>query len=156
MRRLADMAATDPLTGLPNRRILDAELEHALATDDGAGVCVAMLDLDHFKRFNDVHGHQAGDRLLKEAAAAWRGHLRPGDVLARWGGEEFALLLPACDADGAQLVVERLRAALPGGQTCSAGIAEWDRAESLGALLHRADNALYAAKRDGRNRSSVA
>src|SRR5204862_7625036 len=142
-----DMAATDPLTGLPNRRMLDAGLALALAADDGTGVCVAMLDLDHFKRFNDIHGHQAGDRVLKEAAAAWRGHMRPGDVLARWGGEEFAVLLPACGAEGARLAVERLRAALPAGQTCSAGIAEWDRAETPSALVYRADTALYAAKR---------
>jgi diguanylate cyclase (GGDEF)-like protein len=156
LARLADMAATDPLTGLPNRRILDAQLEHALRTAAGTGICVAMLDLDHFKRFNDVHGHQAGDRLLKEAAAAWRNHLRPGDVLSRWGGEEFAVLLPGCDADGARLVVERLRGGLPLAQTCSAGIAQWDGEESPGALLHRADTALYAAKRDGRDRISVA
>jgi diguanylate cyclase (GGDEF)-like protein len=156
LARLADMAATDPLTGLPNRRILDAGLEAAMRKHDVAGVCVAMLDFDHFKAFNDVHGHQAGDRLLKEAAAAWRTHLRPGDLLARWGGEEFAVLLPACDLAGARVVVERLRSALPGGQTCSAGLAQWDGHESASALLHRADTALYAAKRDGRDRISVA
>jgi diguanylate cyclase (GGDEF)-like protein len=156
LTRLADMAATDPLTGLPNRRTLDAELERALREAADPGVCVAMLDFDHFKAFNDVHGHTAGDRLLKEAAAAWGTHLRPADVLARWGGEEFAVLLPACDLAGAQLVVERLRAALPGGQSCSAGIAQWDGEESPGALIHRADTALYAAKRDGRDRASVA
>ena len=156
LARLADLAATDPLTGLPNRRIFDVELEQALAAHDGSGVCVAMLDFDHFKAFNDVHGHQAGDRLLKEAAAAWRTHLRPGDLLARWGGEEFALLLPSCDVDGARAVVERLRAALPSGQTCSAGIAQWDGRETASGLVHRADTVLYRAKRDGRDRIALA
>jgi diguanylate cyclase (GGDEF)-like protein len=110
-----------------------------------------MLDLDRFKRFNDDRGHQAGDRLLKEAAAAWGSQLRSSDMLARYGGEEFALLLPGCTMDAAQTIVQRLRAAMPEGETVSAGIACWDETESAEAFVGRADEALYAAKRGGRD-----
>ena len=103
---LTDEAHTDALTGLPNRRAWDAALKRALAQN--RRMTVAMLDLDHFKEFNDTFGHPAGDRLLKETAAAWRDQLRSGDVLARIGGEEFALMLD-CDADDALEIVERLR-----------------------------------------------
>ena len=82
-----------------------------------------MLDLDHFKEFNDTYGHPAGDRLLRETAAAWREELRAGDFVARLGGDEFALLLPNCNAANALEVVERLRQRIPSEQTCSAGIA---------------------------------
>jgi diguanylate cyclase (GGDEF)-like protein len=102
--------------------------------------------------YNDDHGHQAGDRLLKEIAAAWRRHLRATDVLARYGGEEFALALPACEIDAAGLLLERLREAKPGRQTCSAGLVAWDRIESTDQLIGRADAALYEAKAAGRNR----
>jgi diguanylate cyclase (GGDEF)-like protein len=115
-------------------------------------VCVAMIDLDRFKRFNDELGHQAGDRLLKEAAAAWRSELRSTDTLARYGGEEFAALLPGCDPDQGVRLLERLRAATPAGQTCSAGVASWDGTEDAAALVARADAALYEAKSAGRDR----
>jgi diguanylate cyclase (GGDEF)-like protein len=114
-----------------------------------------MLDLDHFKRYNDARGHQTGDRLLKRVATYWCDELRPIDILARYGGEEFALALPACPLDEALLVVERLRAAVPDGQSCSAGIASWDGAESAADLLDRADRALYEAKRSGRDQSAL-
>jgi diguanylate cyclase (GGDEF)-like protein len=112
-----------------------------------------MLDLDHFKRFNDERGHQAGDRLLKQAASAWAGRLRVIDVLARYGGEEFALALPGCGLEDALALVEGLRSATPGGQTCSAGVATWDGQEGPEELLGRADRALYSAKRAGRDRT---
>jgi diguanylate cyclase (GGDEF)-like protein len=115
-----------------------------------------MVDLDHFKRFNDEFGHQAGDRLLKAAAAAWREQLRAVDHLARYGGEEFILLLPAADTLAADAIVARLLAATPAGQTFSAGIATWDGAETSDELVARADAALYAAKKAGRNRWLVA
>jgi diguanylate cyclase (GGDEF)-like protein len=150
--RLAELAATDPLTGLPNRRTWDSELDRMLARARPGRLCVAMLDLDHFKAFNDARGHLAGDRLLKEAAALWRDQLRPGDLLARYGGEEFVVLLPECDLDGARAVIERLRAATPTGQTCSAGVAAWGGSETAHALTARADAALYEAKRAGRDR----
>ena len=112
-----------------------------------------MVDLDHFKRYNDARGHVAGDELLVEAAARWRLALRATDFLARYGGEEFALLLPDCAPDEAMVLVERLRAATPSSQTCSVGIACWDLGDNPEDLLARADAALYMAKRDGRNRA---
>jgi diguanylate cyclase (GGDEF)-like protein len=114
---------------------------------------VAMLDLDNFKAFNDRYGHQSGDRLLRAATAAWKDALRPGDILARYGGEEFGVLLPNCNVADATAVIERLRAATPGGETCSAGIAEVQRGDSPLAIMHRADEALYEAKSAGRDRS---
>jgi diguanylate cyclase (GGDEF)-like protein len=110
-----------------------------------------MLDLDRFKQFNDDRGHQAGDRLLKQAASAWASQIRASDMLARYGGEEFSLLLPGCTIDDAQRLVGRLRAAMPDGETVSAGIACWDETESADDFVGRADEALYAAKRSGRN-----
>jgi diguanylate cyclase (GGDEF)-like protein len=114
-----------------------------------------MIDLDHFKEFNDERGHQAGDRFLKQAAAAWGVELRGTDFLSRYGGEEFALALPNCTPEEAIEVAERLRAATPEGETCSIGIASWDGQESAPALLGRADAALYEAKGRGRNLSVI-
>jgi diguanylate cyclase (GGDEF)-like protein len=149
---LTDEARTDPLTGLPNRRTWDTELQRALVQD--RHLTVAMLDLDHFKDFNDTFGHPAGDRLLKETAAAWRDELRSGDVLARIGGEEFALLLD-CDVHNALEIVERLREHVSQNRTCSAGIAIRAPDETLEALLTRADRALYDAKTGGRDRTHL-
>ncbi|MFL5894160.1 MAG: GGDEF domain-containing protein [Thermoleophilaceae bacterium] len=155
LSRLESIARTDDLTGLPNRRAWEEELPREVLRSrrDRRPLCVAMVDLDHFKRYNDERGHPAGDRLLKQAAAAWNDALRGTDILARYGGEEFALALPSCPPDEAMVVVERLRAATPEGETCSAGIASWDGDESAGSLLARADAALYEAKRRGRDRS---
>jgi len=111
-----------------------------------------MLDLDHFKRFNDEFGHPAGGRLLKGSSAGWRECLRDVDNLARYGGEEFILLLPAADAPQATAALERLRAATPGGQSFSAGVASWNGAETSQELVTRADRALYEAKSTGRDR----
>jgi diguanylate cyclase (GGDEF)-like protein len=154
LAQLQETARTDDLTGLPNRRAWEEELprELARAARDSRPVCVAMLDLDRFKRFNDDRGHQAGDRLLKQAASAWSTQLRTSDMLARYGGEEFSLLLPGCTVEDAQALVQRLRAAMPDGETVSAGIACWDEIESADELVGRADTALYAAKRGGRDR----
>jgi diguanylate cyclase len=115
-----------------------------------------MLDLDHFKEFNDTYGHPAGDRLLKETAAAWRGQLRPGDVLARVGGEEFGLLLLDCDAHAASEVVDRLRDHVTHDRSCSAGIAIKSVDEAPDDAVQRADTALYQAKAQGRNQSRLA
>ena len=110
-----------------------------------------MLDLDHFKAFNDEHGHLAGDRQLTACAVAWQTQLRPGDVLARLGGEEFAVLLNGCTLTDATTVIERLRSATPGRQTCSAGLVEHRDDEPADTLMARADTELYAAKHAGRN-----
>jgi diguanylate cyclase (GGDEF)-like protein len=111
-----------------------------------------MLDLDFFKHFNDERGHQAGDRLLKQGAAAWVNELRASDTLARYGGEEFTVALPGCTLFNAKDIVERLRAAMPEGSTVSAGVACWNGRESAEELVGRADAALYEAKRLGRDR----
>jgi diguanylate cyclase (GGDEF)-like protein len=112
-------------TGLYNRRRLDEELERDLrrAERTGEPLSLLILDLDHFKQFNDISGHVDGDRLLKEVASRWTAELRRGDVLARFGGEEFVVLMPACPIDRAVQVADRLRALTPGRQTASAGAA---------------------------------
>jgi diguanylate cyclase (GGDEF)-like protein len=152
--QLQTLARIDELTGLPNRRTWNAELPRALerARRNGGALSVAILDLDHFKRFNDHHGHAAGDALLKAAGASWHNELRSVDLLARHGGEEFALLLPDADSDAAEEIVERLRVSTPERQTLSAGLATWDGLESADELVARADAALYAAKAGGRDR----
>lgn len=151
--RLELAARTDDLTGLLNRRAWDAELSRELsrADRDGTSLCVAILDLDRFKQYNDAHGHQAGDRFLKTVAGSWSNELRSSDIFARYGGEEFALAMPATDLEGSELMLHRLRRALPEGQTCSAGVCLWDGEESAEKLTARADTALYAAKAAGRD-----
>jgi diguanylate cyclase (GGDEF)-like protein len=156
--RLDELTRTDELTGLPNRRAWDELLREELASAERLDrpLSVAMLDLDHFKAYNDRHGHLAGDRLLRAAAAAWSGSLRGTDVLARWGGEEFALLLPDCDAAGATALIERLRGTLPDDVTFSAGVATSGGGAEPRALMDAADRALYRAKAEGRDRVVVA
>ena len=155
--RLEGLARTDPLTGVPNRRVWEEELPRELerARRMGTGMCVAMIDLDNFKAYNDRHGHQAGDLVLKEAASAWRAEVRSTDLLARYGGEEFVLLLPTCALEDAIRIVERLRLVTPL-VTCSVGLACWDFQEASEELVERADQALYAAKAEGRNRYVLA
>ena len=152
------LAMVDSLTGLWNRRSWDTLLDRELvrAARDRRPLSVVMLDLDHFKAYNDQHGHPAGDRLLASAAEAWRAAIRATDVLARYGGEEFALALPDCSTANAAVILERLRSSIPSGQTVSAGVAAWNGTESAGDLLARADRALYGAKRAGRNRVILA
>lgn len=154
LSQMTDMASTDALTGLPNRRAWEARLNQALLGQER--FVLAMFDLDHFKDFNDTLGHPAGDRLLKETAAAWREELRSGDFLARIGGEEFALLLPTWVSQDALMVVERLRQRVSYGQTCSAGMLVNEPGESAEELMARVDEALYSAKAAGRDRVSLA
>jgi diguanylate cyclase (GGDEF)-like protein len=155
---LGQLAHEDGLTGVTNRRGLDERLpqEIARAARSGEPLSVAMLDLDHFKRFNDRRGHGAGDALLRSAAQAWRKQLRPSDVLARYGGEEFTLVLPACEADQAAALIERLRPLMPDHQTFSAGVATWNGEDGAAEVLRNADAALLAAKKGGRNRTVIA
>jgi diguanylate cyclase (GGDEF)-like protein len=158
MEQLTQMAREDGLTGVANRRTLDERLpqEMARARRQGYPLAVVMIDLDHFKRFNDRRGHTAGDTLLRTAAQAWLRQLRPSDLLARYGGEEFTLVLPACDQSQAQHMVERLQPLVPERQTFSAGIATWNGSGNAQELLSDADRALLAAKRAGRNRIVIA
>jgi diguanylate cyclase (GGDEF)-like protein len=148
------MAHTDALTGIPNRRSWDLRLDEGL--HPGQVLHIAVMDLDFFKVFNDRHGHQAGDQLLRECASAWTENLRCTDTLARYGGEEFGLVLAADSLEDAVTVMTRLRAVTPQGQTFSAGLVRWSEAESGIAAVKRADEALYRAKHEGRDRVCVA
>ncbi|MEV6300493.1 GGDEF domain-containing protein [Actinoplanes sp. NPDC051861] len=157
-QRVRELAVTDELTGLPNRRAWNIELPRTMenARRTGSPVAVALIDIDHFKRFNDAYGHPAGDLLLKEAAAAWADNVRAVDHLARYGGEEFILLMPGTTAAQAHEIVDRMLQATPLGQTFSAGVATWNGDEATDSLIARADAALYEAKNTGRNRISHA
>jgi diguanylate cyclase (GGDEF)-like protein/PAS domain S-box-containing protein len=154
LEEVESLAQSDALTGLPNRRRLEDLLprEMARARREQSSLCVAILDIDHFKHFNDAHGHLAGDGILRECAIAWDSELRGEDTIVRFGGEEFLAVLPDCPLEDARGIVERLRAATPGGQTCSAGLAVWDLVETADQLIGRADAALYEAKEEGRDR----
>jgi len=158
LARVEAIARTDELTGLANRRAWEEELRRELdrARRHKHPVCVALLDLDRFKDYNDEHGHPTGDTLLHEAATAWRLHLRVTDVLARYGGDEFAALLPDCPPHEALKVITRMRKGTPDRQTCSAGVACWNGSERAEELVGRADAALYDAKRAGRDRAITA
>ncbi|HIE1810477.1 TPA: diguanylate cyclase [Pseudomonas aeruginosa] len=161
-------ALTDPLTGLPNRAALSErlELEVARRRRDGGELLLAVLDIDHFKRINDDFGHLAGDKVLKIIAGELRKRLRQADFIARFGGEEFVVLLPATSLEAGRQLLERLRAAIaacpfhfkgePLSITCSAGITAFEGNEASEAVFERADQALYRAKRAGRDRLEVA
>jgi diguanylate cyclase (GGDEF)-like protein len=144
--RLREQADTDHLTGLLNRNgfAKAANREHALAGRTGAPLAVAVLDLDGFKHVNDEHGHAAGDRVLAELADAWTRTLRPGDVLARFGGDEFLVMFPATSVADTAEPLARLRGAHA--WDWSAGVVEWQPGETLPACLARADERLYQAK----------
>jgi diguanylate cyclase (GGDEF)-like protein len=154
--QLETIAYLDGLTGIPNRRAWDAELARRLGVTarSGGTLVVGLIDLDHFKRYNDLLGHQTGDELLRTATAAWQLQLRAGDLIARYGGEEFGLILH-CRLKDAAIIMDRLREVTPEGQTFSAGLAQWTGGESAEQLTARADAALYGAKRDGRDQFFV-
>ncbi len=149
---LREAAVTDQLTGLSNRnalpRIFEREVAHMKRT--GGRLSAALVDLDGLKSVNDTAGHQAGDRLIADAARRWQSALRDVDSLLRHGGDEFVLLMPSCGIEDALAVCERMRVA--GEAPCSIGVTEWAPGEELDALLGRADRALYEAKRAGRGR----
>ncbi|WP_233235664.1 GGDEF domain-containing protein [Bordetella sp. LUAb4] len=162
---LADLSYTDPLTNIPNRRQLDKTLGEFLAQPAAAGALL-LADIDLFKAFNDRHGHLAGDACLRQVAQCLQSHLRHADLLTRFGGEEFAVLLPQSMLGEAIQTAERLRAAVQGlrlavpGQmtnvTISIGITPRTGLDTAEALIGAADAALYAAKHAGRNRVEVA
>lgn len=156
MDQLHALARTDELTGLANRRAWTEMLrrELALTRRSHEPLSVAILDFDHFKRYNDEHGHPAADRLLRSTVAAWSDVLRETDVLGRWGGDEFVLLLPSCDAGCAVFVIDRLRAATPQA-SFSAGLIEAADDSTAETLIAEADIALYQAKRSGRMSTAI-
>jgi diguanylate cyclase (GGDEF)-like protein/PAS domain S-box-containing protein len=143
-----DLARTDSLTGIPNRRVWNDRIVGELhrAKRSGEPLTVAVIDLDGLKLLNDTRGHAAGDKLLQTVATVCQKQLRDIDLLARVGGDEFWLLFPAYPRGLEHTVLERMRAALPPGQAFSAGTATWDRNESATALVDRADQALYQDK----------
>lgn len=152
--QLDRLARHDPLTGLVNRRAWDHLLEREVTRSGRtrAPLTVAIIDLDRFKDFNDLHGHLVGDQLLKSAAASWMATLRSADVLCRWGGEEFAVLMPDTPAEEARQVLARLAAATPMQQTLSAGFVTHAGPAHPESLMTGADLAVYRAKDAGRNR----
>lgn len=159
-QRLEKIAMTDSLTGAFNRRYLTEETkwEIAQARRYGQKIGLLMLDIDHFKRINDEFGHVAGDRVLKELAMRVKGQLREADTLARWGGEEFLVLLPHCTLDDTLGLAEKLRKlisdnAFPdvGSVRISIGASEYRPRETFIEWLNRTDRAMYRAKSEGRN-----
>ena len=145
---LEHLANHDALTGALNRRAWDRELERALANAQRGdrSLAIALIDLDEFKLLNDTHGHDAGDRALAEAARGWQSQLRARDLLARVGGDEFAVLLPDCEAEHLLGIVQRLKQPRPDVPGCSIGLAVWRPGEHAADLMRRADAALYADK----------
>jgi diguanylate cyclase (GGDEF)-like protein len=177
---LLQYAERDHLTGLFNRRYMDERLNDEItrAQREGTSLSLCMADIDFFKRYNDTYGHQAGDQVLRSVAEALRGGLRPADCVSRYGGEEFLVILPDTDGEGAQAVAERLRervqalgiehesSSIDGMLTISLGVMTWDASrlvcniQSTGhisaELISSSDAALYRAKQQGRNRVVVA
>ncbi|MEE9264957.1 MAG: GGDEF domain-containing protein, partial [Vicinamibacteria bacterium] len=163
--RVEQMAATDAMTGLFNRRYFQQALEREMSRADrgASSIALLLLDIDHFKDLNDTYGHALGDAVLKKIAGVLQGTLRKGDVLARYGGEEFVVLLSQATSDGAQEFAQRIWEAVgaarihPGGGshrvTVSVGWALLpDDADTAESLVEHADRALYFAKETGRNK----
>jgi diguanylate cyclase (GGDEF)-like protein len=163
LEQVQRLAATDGLTKIANRRTFEASLERevARATRSAEHVSLVMVDIDHFKQLNDQHGHQAGDEVLRNVAAALSCECRDFDTAARYGGEEFAVILPGCGPDEAFDIAERLRLAVSLAPsivaiTASAGVATYpSHAGDADTLVRAADEALYASKHAGRDRTSV-
>nr|WP_315483381.1 sensor domain-containing diguanylate cyclase [uncultured Undibacterium sp.] len=165
--RIEKSAATDPLTKLLNRQAFDFVFQQAILDSERSRqtLCVALMDIDHFKKINDKHGHLVGDHVLREIAAISRRSLRESDVICRWGGEEFLLLLKNCSLEKATSIAENLRSTIAANDfsrttdltkgrlslTVSMGVAECKAQESEDSVFERADVALYQAKENGRN-----
>ena len=163
-RKMTEMALTDPLTGLFNRRQMNQRLQEEVARfrRQGGDFSIIIADLDHFKQINDRYGHDMGDRVLSRIALLFGEGLRAGDAVARWGGEEFLVLLPGTHLSAAQEVAQRLRSAaetrlgaidgLSAPLTVTFGVATFSASASLEGCLKAADDALYRGKAEGRNR----
>ena len=168
MTRLEEIAVRDELTGLFNRRHFLARLDEELARTERGGtrLHIALIDLDHFKEVNDVHGHQVGDLVLRKFADVAQRELRRSDVVARYGGEEFIALFAEGESGDIAQVLERLRIDFASAcvrdinpqmtVTLSAGLAAWHEGDTPDSIIQRADQALYRAKAEGRNRLVVA
>jgi diguanylate cyclase (GGDEF)-like protein len=166
LRQAERNAQTDALTGLGNRHWMRAMFEREVTRTLHAGkaLCLMMIDVDNFKTFNDRYGHIAGDRVLVAVAEALREFLRPTDLIARFGGDEFAVLLPELKVKQARQTAERIRQQVAGlsppslstAITVSIGIAGRTDRDDVGSLVQRADGAMYDAKEAGRNRVAVA
>lgn len=163
-RQAEKMAETDPLTGIYNRRkfseLLDQEIRRVERYN--RFLSVVLLDIDHFKKVNDIYGHEAGDYVLKRMTGLIRKDIRITDTFARYGGEEFVIILPETNLEGAKTQIERVRKIIEkasftkvGHITISAGIAEFIEGDTRKSLVKRADEALYLAKKEGRNRVRV-
>jgi diguanylate cyclase (GGDEF)-like protein len=159
--RLERTALSDALTGLPNRLCFQSHLTREIRRAEryGCRLSLILLDIDLFKKVNDTYGHQAGDEVLVELARIALSEMRESDICARWGGEEFVVLLSDTPLDGATVAAERLRKAIAerrfsvaGTLTCSFGVSELRPEDSDTTLVARADKALYQAKESGRNR----
>jgi diguanylate cyclase (GGDEF)-like protein len=158
---LQQLAITDPLTGIYNRRMFHQLLEGEIERDRRyrSGLGLILCDLDHFKIINDNFGHDVGDKVLQVFAANTRKHLRDSDILARWGGEEFIILIPQTNLEKTLVIAEKLQSeteiiTLPpvGCFTCSFGVTFFCDDDTVESFIKRADDALYLAKRNGRNR----
>lgn len=166
LQQVQSMMSRDEVSGLYTRRHMMEVLDREKRRSDRSGTrfCICMIDLDYFKVVNDTHGHAAGDEVLKSFGTTMLPVLRPGDVLGRFGGDEFLLVCADTPLEGAQSLAERVRRAMeqmrlpgmPQGSTLSLGVAQYQPRDSIEALLGRADAALYAAKQGGRNRVEVA
>jgi diguanylate cyclase (GGDEF)-like protein len=152
---IVELGRVDPLTGIANRRAVDEQMEyvHRDGQRSGRSNALIMIDIDHFKQYNDNRGHLDGDQFLRDVVLAWKAVLRDNDLLARFGGEEFIVLLRDSTIEGALECADRIRSVVPGGMTCSAGVAAFDPGEDSRVLLARVDLALYRAKTEGRNRT---
>jgi diguanylate cyclase len=159
-------ALLDPLTKIFNRKAFDDGLVRATeaARDDNAPLCLLLLDIDYFKRFNDTWGHQTGDQVLRLVAMTLKSNIKGKDIAARYGGEEFAAILPETDLEGAMIVAENIRKAIQakellkrstneklGRVTASFGVAQFRPDDTPSSIIDRADRCLYAAKHNGRN-----
>ena len=165
-QELERVALTDALTGIHNRRWLDDTMPRIIGRHHAAGrpMCVAMVDVAHFKKFNDVHGHSAGDAVLRTVATTLHAKLRPTDLVARYGGEEFVVLLPETDLPGAHCAITRLLHSVSDARTrgtdgaelpqvtISVGLGRLEAGQRPQDLLENCDAALYQAKENGRNR----